>query len=353
MRSRWMVVLSACAVITSAAGAQQPGSITQLDTVLVIGEHPGPGLWKISRDGHVMWVLAAHGPLPKGLRWRSAGIEARIAESQEVLYGGGVGIGPDIGIWRGLTLIPAALRASRIPDGRTLEDVLPADRYATWSALRAQYLGKDKDVERLRPALALERLRSAAYRKSGLVGGPDVDEVVGDLRRKHKVGRIQVRTTTRTLHIEKPRDMLKDMARLGLPDLQCFIAGIERVEEDVERARRRANAWARGDIATLRQLHRDPGLEAALVEGCAEPLLTALTQGQDKDAERARKMLADARWHAEWAGVQAEQEWLAAAQAALGKNESTFAVLPLADVLRQDGPLEKLRALGYQVEEPR
>jgi hypothetical protein len=73
---------------------------------------------------------------------------------------GNVGIGAHIGLLRGLTLVPAAMRAAKLPGGKTLEDVLPADVFATWRVLRERYLAKDKDVERLRPAIALERPRS-------------------------------------------------------------------------------------------------------------------------------------------------------------------------------------------------
>ncbi len=62
--------------------------------------------------------------------------------------------------------------------------------------------------------------------------------------------------------------------------------------------------------------------------------------------------MTDAMWHGEWAGVQARKEWQAAAQVAIERNESTFAVLGLNDVLGADGPLAKLQALGYTVEEP-
>jgi len=50
--------------------------------------------------------------------------------------------------------------------------------------------------------------------------------------------------------------------------------------------------------------------------------------------------------------VQAMQDWVAAARKALEKNRSTFSVLPVDQVFRKDGPVEKLRALGYMVEEP-
>ena len=44
--------------------------------------------------------------------------------------------------------------------------------------------------------------------------------------------------------------------------------------------------------------------------------------------------------------------WLENADRALSDNDSTFAILPLKDLLRPDGPLSRLRERGYEVLEP-
>jgi hypothetical protein len=51
---------------------QTPAETATLETVLVTGEQPGPGLWKISRGDHVLWILGAQYPLPKKMTWRGA-----------------------------------------------------------------------------------------------------------------------------------------------------------------------------------------------------------------------------------------------------------------------------------------
>ena len=62
---------------------------TLLDEVLVSGEQPGPGLWKVIKTTpageHVMWVLGSYGPLPQKMQWRSAQVEQAIASYQQVL----------------------------------------------------------------------------------------------------------------------------------------------------------------------------------------------------------------------------------------------------------------------------
>jgi hypothetical protein len=110
----------------------------------------------------------------------------------------------------------------------------------------------------------------------------------------------------------------------------------------------RANAWATGDIEKFRELHSDH----RPFDECAVKTAYALTEQGSRNAANARKMLDSFVWHEEQAKVQAQRDWVAAAQKALGKNHSTFAVLPVHDLLRTDGYLEKLGALGYKVEGP-
>ena len=353
MRRQLATGMVALGLLSGVSAATSPDpEVPELETFVVSGEQPGPGLWKVSKGDHVLWILAAYGPLPKDMTWGTQKIEARIAESQEMLYEGGVNIMPNIGLLRGLTLIPAALKAGKIPDGRTLKDVLSPETYGKWLVLRQKYIGKDDDVERWRPAIALGQLRAAAMRKSNLSGGPNVYAVVGEIRKKHKVPRNALPAVSRTVRVEDPRGMLKAAQKVELPDVDCFTNGLAQVEPEVERARELGNAWARGDVAKLRSMHRNMTMKDVLTESCTNEMLAVLREGNSMNAAHLNKTLADAEWHAELASVQSQMNWVAAAQLALEKNQSTFAVLSLGDVFRPDGHLAKLRALGYEVEEP-
>jgi hypothetical protein len=146
--------------------------------------------------------------------------------------------------------------------------------------------------------------------------------------------------------------MLKAAQKLELPDVDCFTRGLDTIEPEIERVRELANAWARGDIATLRSMHRNVTLKEELSESCPNALMTALREGDSTDSAHFNRTLADFEWHAELAAVQSQVNWLAAAKVSLEKNRSTFAVLSVGDVLRPDGHIEKLRAQGYTVEEP-
>jgi hypothetical protein len=45
-------------------------------------------------------------------------------------------------------------------------------------------------------------------------------------------------------------------------------------------------------------------------------------------------------------------KWLTAADEALTENVSSFAVLPISEMLQADGWLDRLRAKGYSIKEP-
>src|SRR5262245_9568750 len=227
--------------------ATETAPATTLDEVLVEGEQPGPGLWRVSKDDHVLWILGTHSPLPKKMSWRSAQVESVIAESQAVLTN--TSVNADIGFWKGLTLLPSIIGIRNNPDGAKLREVVPPDLYARWTILKEKYIGRDNDPEKWRPIFAALELYGKAIEKSGLVSGGITWPVVEKTAKKHKVKIVRPRIE---LEIEKPRALIKEFKKGELADIDCFQKTIERLETDLDAMRARANAWARGDIATLR-----------------------------------------------------------------------------------------------------
>ena len=104
--------------------------------------------------------------------------------------------------------------------------------------------------------------------------------------------------------------------------------------------KRLANAWALGDIATLRELA--PVHEISSSMGRQNPEGFACVAAAAGSAQRARD-IAEVHTNA----------WLEASDRALRDNESTMAVVPLVELLATDGYLAGLKARGYEIEEPR
>ncbi len=332
--------LFACCGIASTA-AQTPAAalpppvtaaeagVIELDTMVVTGAQPGPGMWKVSKGDHTLWILGTLSPLPKKMTWLPRDVEAVIAQSQEVLEAPGVSFDSDVGIVRSALLIPSLLKARKNPDGRTLQQVLPADLHARWQALKLKYIGRDAGVEKWRPIFAAYELYKEALDESGLVQGGVIGPVVNKAVKRHKVKRT---SPTVKVKIEQPKKAIKEFSTSSLADIDCFGKTMTRLETDLATMTARANAWAIGDIEALRALPYDDQNRECL---------TAFIQA----GFAQKRGMSDLP-----ARVQAA--WLTAADAALEKNQVTFATLPIADMLKPDGYLSQLSARGYAVEAP-
>ena len=262
------------------------------------------------------------------MQWESRDVETVIAQAQEVIEPPSVRIDGTLGVFQRLLLAPKALGARKNPDGQTLQQVVPADMYARWLVLKAKYMGRDQSVEQWRPMLAALELYDEAMDDIGLKQWGMVWPVVDKMARRHKVPQ----TTTRvTILIEDPKVALQEFRESKLDDLDCFGKTLQRLESDLEMMRERANAWAVGDIATLKALPYSDQNEACI---------KAVSQ-----AAVLRKRAGDIE-------AQVRERWLDAAELALKNNRVSLAVLPMRELLKPDGYIATLQAKGYVVEEP-
>jgi hypothetical protein len=307
------------------AAAPQP--TTTLDTVLVTGEQPGPGLWKVSKGDHVLWILGAQYPLPKKMIWRGREVEQTIAQSQAVLADASAKL--DVGFFRALTLVPAVLGARKNAGGATLKDILAPDLYARWLSLKARYIGRDSGVERLRPIVAENELYNKALDRSGLVRNGAIWETVEKAAKRQHV---RIVAPEVRIEVDDPKQTLQDFRGTAGPlDVECLAATVSLLETGLDTMRQRANAWAVGDIATLRRLSYPDRRDACVAALASNPNLHE---------------------HLKEAMVQIDYVWLSAAEEALAENASTLAVLPMIELLKPEGRLAMLAARGYTVEAP-
>ncbi len=171
-RAGWGVGMMLVSLLASASdgtkpqpAAPSPPAVVDLEAMVVRGVQPGPGLWKVSKGDHVLWILGTVSPLPKRLQWQSAEVETIIGQSQQVLMAPTVQIDADMGFFGKLTLLPSAMKAMKNEDGRELRELLPADLYARWSVAKARYLGSavgwSASARCLPPASCIRRRSSA------------------------------------------------------------------------------------------------------------------------------------------------------------------------------------------------
>lgn len=307
----------------SAVEPQEP----PIEEVVVSGEQPGPGLWQVRKGDHTLYILGTVQPLPKKMTWRSRSVESVIAQSQEVLTN--TDVEADIGFFKGLMLAPSIVGIRKSPEGKTLQQVLPADLYARWITLKTRYMGRDAGIEKWRPIFAAQELYSKAIEKSELSYSNVVWPVVKKIANKNG---IKITTPQIVVEIEKPRAAIKEFKKSSLDDLDCFAKTLQRLETDLESMRARANAWAIGDVETLSKL-APPDQNAACREAIMNSQVVQERGFQDVPTRMSRA-------------------WADAAERALTENKNTFAVLTISEMFRSDGYIAMLQSRGYVVEAP-
>ncbi|GAB6195280.1 TraB/GumN family protein [Lysobacter xanthus] len=334
MRSIPLVLAAVLVLAVGTTSAQAPPSATApadsgavLETAVV--RAPGPGMWKVQRGDHTLWILGTVSPLPAGMVWNSARMRRTVASADAVLYGPMVVVGTDVGFFGKLALLPSLVGIRELPDDRRLSDVLPPATYARWASLKRRYIGNDAAVEQWRPIFAAGKLYEEALEQRHLsqksVVGPALTEAL-------KARGMKGISPAAKLTIANPKKVIKEFKGTQLADVRCFEHLLDRVENDLDMLQARAQAWASGDIATLRALDRgEPG------EDCEDALLSgAFAKKYGLDTLRA----------------QARTKWIAEAEASLAKNRVTFSTLQMHEVLSPRGVVAALAAKGYVVEAP-
>jgi uncharacterized protein YbaP (TraB family) len=309
-----------CGAVTGAESAAPAApAVVEIE---VTGERPGPGMWKVSKDNHVLWLMGTLEPLPKRMTWRSKAVEGVLAQSQEVLPSR-----PAFGFsWNPL----AALRLywqwrgiQKNPDHATLQATLPPALYARFAALRNRYAPRDSQMEELRPMVAALRLFEKGIDASGLSFHHEVQNAVLRLAERRRV-----RLHKMTLPIDDPRGLLKEIGAIPVQaQIDCLETTVARLESDLIAMKARATAWAVGDVEALRKLPL-PDQQAVCLAA-----LSNSARFKELNEKTARA-------------------WMQGAQEALAANTSTLALKPIYDLIGPGGILERFRAQGYVVEGP-
>jgi hypothetical protein len=341
----FVLALSASAIFTSfvpikTAHAQSAQTVIpstdKVEELLVIGEQPGPSMWKVTKGDNTLWIVGTHEPVPQKMKWRAKGIREIVAQSQEILSAPSTRISTkQIGFFNALTMVPAAMESRKNPNGESLKDIVPADIYQRWIVLRDKYIDEnntndeDKDIERWRPMFAALELYSKAITKSGMTQTSPVWPMIRDTAKQQKVNITDVMYEPA---IGDARGALKEFSKRQLADIACFTKTVERIETDLSAMRMRANAWAKGDLDLLRispQIDQRQACNAAVLETTFAKMLGV----QDMAAK-------------------VEAAWMRAAEAAINKNRVTLAVLPMDRLLGAKSYLTALEAKGYVVVAP-
>lgn len=300
-----------------------------LDEVIVTASRPGPELWRVSKGEHELWVLGTVSPVPRKMRWDNQIVAEVIAESTALLLPPRVDVDVKIGFFGGLLLLPKALGAANNPDKQRLQQQVSAADYKRWLLLKKQFRYFGQGIERKRPFVAAARLHDRALKRVGL---SDDDFIYAALVKMAKRQRLKVIKPKLPVVITDAKAMLTEFRAGSLADGPCFSQTLAYLEKDLETARKRADAWADGDILALKELPTTDFRSA-----CSDAFLQSDLVIKRGFADLPRQL---------------GDLWLEQAEASLKAHRSSFAVLPMRHLLEPDGLLARLVARGYELEPP-
>jgi hypothetical protein len=209
-----------------------------------------------------------------------------------------------------------------------LRNVMPADLYAQFSDLSHRYAGDTRAFEFFRPFQATDMLKDAAMAGLQLTSDGDIQDTVRGLADKYHVqfmGMKELDTRAWNTLVSQLEQTPREA------DLPCTRARLDRLESDLRKAVDRSNAWARGNIAALRE---DAGLhnDGADLDVCRQFF---------RHMKFVRETLATVR-----------RKNYATYQKALKTNRSTLIMAPIDEMFDANGLIAKFRKDGYAVEEP-
>jgi flavin-binding protein dodecin len=344
--------LAALAPASAVAQAARTERVEDIDEVVVVGRVPGPPLWKVSRDGHALWILPLIDLYPKKLQWESGRVEKLLGESQEFISRPGVANGVATA---NPFLFARALRLYntmvQLPDGKTLADVLPPDLYQRFEILKARYFPDNSGIEKMTVSAATNSMQQEILKQENL--GP----LRIDISRWLKGNKTILRTDTSvgTVHgisgkeLKALTETMKEVTATpayAKAEVACFEDVLAFFEQNLEPVKRRAFAWAEGRVDDL----VDPTSLYGELGDCMDSF------SANADLPEIQKLVED------YPGLEAlvpdkvdmrtksGQKWLDAAESALSRNATTFSLLAVNDIVDKAGLVAQLEAKGYKVE---
>jgi hypothetical protein len=237
---------------------------------------------------------------------------------------------------------------TKLQNGQNLADVLPSDLYERFRSLQVRYFPRDRRIETLTPREVGKRMQQEILNRENLEmldyrnlssPRPIMNAIHSALNRNRAIRRtITSHVVVETLSARDFRNMAEEsntsenVASRLESEVACLESKISYFEGELESAKKRANAWAQGYIDELIIHSAVLNDESALQNNRG----ACLNPGSSDDALALDEI--------------SYAQWLAAAEAALANNESTFAVLGINEILGPSSLVDRLQEKGYMVE---
>ncbi len=316
MLPRWLAAGAVCFTLLAAPVCAQETE----DRVVITGATSGPKLWRVYDDDSEVFILGAVEPLRANLKWKSTQLNGVSKFATRGLTGEPK---VSIDVLQVMKLMfTGGGKVVRNPDKVTLSALLDPKTKARYDAVRQRYGVDEKELERYRPYIAGLALLRRAMDERKLEGGNKIeDEGLSAIRRRgapvKAVTRLQAKPLIKSLEAMKPG-----------ADLECFKAILDTIEGKMGVLETRADAWARGDLATLRATPAPPSGDICF----------SVLQAGGAPLEALSK--------------QALDDWTATIKAELARPGTTLAVAPIDLFIEEGAVLDRLRADGIAIDGP-
>jgi uncharacterized protein YbaP (TraB family) len=297
-------------VAPSPVGAQEPATSTPIKEVEVIAKLPGPALWRVSTPTSRLWIVGLSSPLPQNFSWDKRRLETALTGARELVIppGASLGVGDMLGLMvdRGHVI--------HLDKGQTLRADLPEPLRIRFDAA-ARSVGQDPvHYEHWRPWFAAMALVFDAT-KTQKLDPKGAEDQIADLARRKGV-------RVRHLATYKAADLARGVSRMGPEGSEaCMTLAVTTAETLASTAPRMAQAWARGDVATVNAIDAASSPDACL------------------EAAPEVAMLRD----------RVAADWAADLSQALALPGKTVIAVDMAGLTRKGGLLDQLRDKGLTV----
>ncbi len=321
MRQGLLLTVVSLAIAAAGARAQevaaQPSDTSAVVEELVIEGRPlGPALWKVKRGEAELIVLGGLAPLPHQLKWTSPRLERALGVAVLLLVPPQGR--PQLSDLPGMTLRVASLRQGL---GQKLEPNLSPDLRARFVQARERLGMGPGRYDHWKPAIAGFMLLADFRDHEGLSTGKPATTVQRMVKTQHG-HRLKIEPMA-DIHLGA---MVKSAASLTPAQHEaCLSAALNDIEAETARARTAAQAWAVGDLATVRA-----NASADLLDRCLLQL-PSLTNLLEQDTAQSVMSL----------------------DRALSHGGTTVAIIDLRLLLRANGVLDRLKAKGAEISVPR
>ncbi|BCT92096.1 GumN protein [Lysobacter helvus] len=329
-RVKWIVWCGLLASVSAGAQGQHAPvaapAPAALPAVTVRALPQAVPVWEFERNGKTLRILGTLSPALPDKQLPKEAITREVARAQAVLTPIGLRITANPGLFQMALMLPGMRKVDYNPDDKTLADILPPADLARWNALRDAFLKGDRNADRFRPVVASDKLFEAAAKRTGLTASHTIERAVFDIAKDRD---IPIESAAYNLTLDKPREALKAYNASTMDDVACLRMVMGRVERELPTLADRADAWAVGDLETLRTL---PVQDHFLT--CMKPWLdSAVAKFVDlKDVE-----------------AKVDDTWHAMVLKSLAKHDRVLALVPIDRMLDNTALADRLAREGFKL----